>query len=735
MGRKAFALAVIWLSTCCACNSGLDPAHHPSKSGHGVATLSPSPAMMTRPGGILPAYETAAERATRGKFDSNDDYRIQNKQWFAQTEPPEPGRFRPFAEWEPMSTVWTTYTNGMVNTKAVRRMFAEQTIAFVRHSQPVVAARAVVGGDYAGNDFMKALDEYGITASEKKHVQYVKLQNNTIWHIDYSGFPLVDKKTGLVAFADWIYYKARIYDDALPTRLANSYYKATVYRTPFPFEGGNIQADGVGTCATTTRALQNTGYSGLKVRHMLADYVGCDKTLIIKDITDDGTGHIDMFFKWVSVDTVLLGKYEDSITLDYNGDGKMETLPMPGKVASDYAKTYELNKKRMDDDAALFGCVNSAKGSKYKVLRLSMMTRFKDDYGDLPRTFINSTFTNGVNVYPSYATSSCRDPKGKICMKDADCGNGQHCASARCTKGPAASGCDELVKCGAGLQCSKDPLKVALTNQAQAQWQKAMPGYKHVGLRADTIALWSGAIHCITRTVPQGKVAKAIADGKCTGGKCGGVSGGTVQACSQGKDCYGPKWKCDCNVCHGKCANGAACIDDADCSTDGINVPKGGCKIDPKQKCYAGNVKPNSCVNKCGSYDKNAPCQCDDQCSDYNDCCSDYKELCDKGGNPMNAQCDKDAGSTDAGAKDSGCTPQCAGKACGSDGCGGSCGQCPLWNSCNSGVCEPIDAGGSKDTSDTKDPCVPAKAAATTAAAAPAEAARPARCAHQQASA
>ena len=97
-------------------------------------------------------------------------------------------------------------------------------------------------------------------------------------------------------------------------------------------------------------------------------------------------------------------------------------------------------------------------------------------------------------------------------------------------------------------------------------------------------------------------------------------------------------------------------------------------------------------------------CQCDDQCGSYGDCCSDYKELCDKGGKPMNAQCDKDAGSTDAGPtdtgpKDAGCQPQCQGKTCGSDGCGGTCGKCPWGTACaKSGLCQGADdAGGPKD--------------------------------------
>jgi agmatine/peptidylarginine deiminase len=556
------------------------------------ATLGP---LATRP---MPAFRTAAESMLPGAADQSDDYRIAYPEYFAATVPPAPGAYRPYGEWETMTGVWTTYSSGMPSTPAVRRMFAEQTIHFVRDSKPTVTAYVVVANQSIGDDFVKAIDSYGITAAEKQHVKLVTLPNQTIWMMDYSGFPLVHKSTGALAFADWVYYQPRHLDDALGVRIPRQIYDANVYKTPFPFEGGNIQADGVERCATTNRALSNTGYSALKVRNLLARYAGCKTTYIVKDVTDDGTGHIDMFFKWLDTHTVLFGEYGDSVTADIDGDGNAETVPMPGKVAPDYAQTFATNKKRMDDNAALFAAEVAADGKKFVVPRLPMMTRFKDQYGDLPRTFINSTFANGVNVYPSYATSSCQNPNGKVCKVDADCSSGQHCAAGRCTNGPVAAGCDELVGCSGGLACKPDALKKALTQQAQAAWQAAMPGWKHVGLRADTIAMWSGAIHCITRTIPAAKAGKAVPDALCIGGQCNCVPGGATQACSSNATCFGPTWRCPCNICKGACAgSGKACTDDADCSSDGQTVPNGACQIDPTQACYGSGGGSGGCGN------------------------------------------------------------------------------------------------------------------------------------------
>jgi agmatine/peptidylarginine deiminase len=263
---------------------------------------------------LLPAYETAAEKTAGWFADANDKYRIANKPWFANTVPPPPGQFRAMAEWETMQSVWTTYAAGIPGNKPVRRMFAEQTLAFVRDSNPPVQAYVIVGNDSAKSDFTSALKEYGATAQDLAKVTYVILPNQTIWHIDYGVWPLVAKQTGKLAFADFVYYQNRPQDDAIPTRLAQEVWgDATVYRMPFKFEGGNIQADGLGNCATSTRALANTGWSELKVKSVLKRWAACAETVIMKDITDDGTGHIDMFFKWLGPDAVMIGQYDDTI--------------------------------------------------------------------------------------------------------------------------------------------------------------------------------------------------------------------------------------------------------------------------------------------------------------------------------------------------------------------------------------------------------------------------------------
>ena len=571
---------------------------------------------------ILPAYRTAAEAASAALRDEAGDYRNANPQFFAATVPPPQGKYRPFGEWETMQEVWTTYSSGMPGEAAVRRMFAEQTIAFLRHSSPPIDAYVIVNSGALAADFDKAVQSYGITPAEKARITSITLPNQTIWHIDYGAFPLLHKDTGALAFVDWNYYANRHLDDALGVRVPREVYGATVWRVAFPFEGGNIQADGVQQCATTTRALSNTGFSQLKVRNLLQRYAGCNTTYIVKDITDDGTGHLDMFFKWTTPGTVLMSEYTGSITADVDGDGAQETVAIPGKVSPSYGGVFATNAKRMDDNAALFASAKASDGKPFTVHRLPMMTHFVDKFGNVPRTFINSTLTNGVNVYPSYATASCHNPGGAKCIADAGCASGQHCAAGRCTTGAAAQGCDEIVGCPSGQTCKTDGLKVALVAEAQQKWQAAMPGWKHVGLRADTIALWSGAIHCITRTVPKAPAMdKSIADGACVLGKCGCAAGGSQGVCDASSDCFGPEWLCNCTICTGVCASGKACTDDADCSSNGVTVVAGACDFNEKQGCYGlpplqsggggGTTSPCGALSYEGKCDGNSLSYCD----------------------------------------------------------------------------------------------------------------------------
>ena len=106
---------VVGLAALCACAT--QPMAHvaPPAPQVGHVILQAQAEDPSQPGVVLPAYETAAERAALGKADLASDTRNSFKQWYAQTVPPEPGRFRALQEWEPMRDVWTPYSPGITS--------------------------------------------------------------------------------------------------------------------------------------------------------------------------------------------------------------------------------------------------------------------------------------------------------------------------------------------------------------------------------------------------------------------------------------------------------------------------------------------------------------------------------------------------------------------------------------------------------------------------------------------
>ena len=66
-----------------------------------------------------------------------------------------------------------------------------------------------------------------------------------------------------------------------------------------------------------------------------------------------------------------------------------------------------------------------------------------------------------------------------------------------------------------------------------------MPDYQHVGINSDTIASYSGTIHCVSRTIPEGPLTKWIGDGVCNSGTCDAPQYGYTGTDSQ-IPCPGP---------------------------------------------------------------------------------------------------------------------------------------------------------------------------------------------------
>jgi MYXO-CTERM domain-containing protein len=355
------------------------------------------------------------------------------------------------------------------------------------------------------------------------------------------------------------------------------------------------------------------------------------------------------------------------------------------------------NAKRMDDNEALLKSIDLGEDVTMTVYRMVMPNPGDDPgYGEIPRTFINSTLyvsadgTTKLNLWPIYSVDKDREA------------------------------------------------------QALAVWKQAMPDWTHVGINSDQISLYSGAIHCISRTIPALPLEKWVPDGTCVGGSCNNTEGGYTGACISDKQpdpgCWGPKWECACNDCSA-CPMPNGCGDDTCGEGENCQNCAQDCGCGDGQVCSAGVCKVDNCGDdECSDDESCSSCPTDCACGNgtvcslgacvadpcvgitYDGCCFGNVEIYCEEETLVVTECDGVCGwlSTDGwygcggsgnapdGTKPKDCTnpkfdfpPGCAGLQCGDNGGGFSCGTCAEGLECENGQC--IDPVLPTDTSEGED--------------------------------
>lgn len=641
----------------------------------------------------LPAYQLPWEKKVEGKQDWTSAYREAHPQWYTITQPPSVP-FRPMKEWEPMQATLIAYSDYVPSSADIRNPLVASGVQALRTGELWV----VYSDDSARADLASRLSSAGVDASVlENQVKWFQMDNDAIWIMDFGPLAIVTQDSDpKVAFADFRYYYDRYLDDAVPTRLANLV-GTSAYRAPFEYEGGNFQADGEEYCYFSERVYMYTGMSFDAVEKVQQDYFGCQHSVALKDINDDGTGHIDMFFKLCDKHTAVVGEYT---TVDGGA-----------------------NEQRMADNVALLESLAYSDGSAgITVYRMPFPNPGYWQSEKIPRTYINSTFVGNedgslkINIWPIYTTD-------------------------------------------------KD-----LEAEALAVWQEAMPTWEHVGVEVDELSTYSGAIHCVTRTIPALPLEKWVEDGTCVAGACqgDGYTGACLDAGDGFPGCWGPAWACLCDDCsdgdcaipascgNGSCDNGetcwtcaqdcpcaegqlcgvmtqqcsssecgngtcedgescSSCAADCGCS-GGLVCSMGACVSDPcggitYEGCCDGSVsvycEDGDLVRvDCGT----SGCGWDSQ-SEYYDCsqsgsdpsgeflfecrgnydyplgCSD-RECGDNGGGFSCGTCEEGKECSPEGLCVEGCRPFCGTNECGDDGCGGTCGTCAEGVACVEGLCD-----------------------------------------------
>jgi len=544
--------------------------------------------------------------------DESDDKRAAAPQNFAITAPPRSATVRPMVEWEPMQALVFAFPSYALQYPGTYSTFVQ----VAKQASEVGEVWVVVDNAQAENGFKQRLLTAGVSADKLgTSIRFFRQPFDTYWFIDFGPLPLIDAATDTFAFADFRYYQERPLDDGIPTALGRNLPQlgapspVTTYRMPLSVEGGTFQATTTGVCITGSRqiynmsceagvcresilglsleALQTHQYT-LEMKSILARYAGCKDLVVTHSISDDGTGHIDMYLKILDDHRVLIGDYKRPYANEYQRE----------------------NHTLMNDNAAFLAAYVLPDGTHFEVKRMVMPGhRTIDDPWDgtmdVPFTYINSTFFNGLNLWPAYTF----------------------------------------------------PEWVASRDAAAATWREIMPDMTHVWIDAEELSYQSGAIHCVTRTIPRKTAAVWVDDGACDGGSCSAPTDGYDGECTLSQTatdlCFGPEWLCACN----------------DCSRCPVVEEPRPCGSVTAQGCCAGGD-----VLYCerGALAK-IPC----------------------GG----AGCGWNAGQLVYGCGLSGedpsgqvpaacaCVPQCAGKTCGDDGCGGTCGTCAGDGVCVDGTC------------------------------------------------
>jgi len=656
---------------------------------------------------MLPKYKTLSERFPN-KADQYGDFKNAHPEWFGITTAPS-AAVRPAAEWETAQRLMITYSSTTLPAGIKQNL-----VDIVKYGKPVVSIYVIHGTANAKSNFQTLLQNAGVSATG---VNFVQMDNDSIWVRDCGPVSILTQTGSKVAFADFRYYHERIYDDAIPAKLATQW-NVSDYRVPLDFEGGNFMSDTKGNCFASQGILWYNGVGEATVKQYLKDYLGCTNSYFTTPLDGEGTTHIDMAHKLVSDSGVVVGKYT---------------------AAQDAA-----NKTILDNNAAFFESLG------YTVYRMPMANNKDGNF----RTYINSLFVNGVNMVPTYSVDKSLETEAMAVWKQAmptwshvamnsddvikwagaiHCitmtvvsgalqkidanpgyvcpGNGWDCYPGQasgcggvsfegCCDGQTLKYCEnnqlKTMNCGNQPQCGWDAqgkfynCGTAGGADPSGQFPKACSGTctpSCAGKQCGDDGCGGSCGTCPAgQTCNAGQCKPQSCTPVCTGKQCGddgcGGSCGTCPAgqqcqagkCVQGQDpCQGVSWE---GCCDGQtlkyceenqlktinCGNQPQCGWDAqgkfyNCGTAGAADPSG---LSPKE--CKGSCAPNCTGKQCGS-----------------DGCGGSCGICQAG-----LSCSPQGKCVQS------CVPNCTGKQCGDDGCGGSCGSCPVGQQCQAGKCQAV---------------------------------------------
>ena len=254
-----------------------------------------------------------------------------------------------------------------------------------------ITVNADYKGDLSGRDFDTLRQVLG---NDMQRVQLVRQQDQgvlSIWARDWA--PLGAKASdGSLRLLDFNYYRDRGADDATARSLSALLPEAKRVSVPVYNEGGNFMNNTRGLCLMTTRVTDANAVAerdddqvlnAAQIKDYYRTFAGCAQTVIFPRMPYEGTGHIDMWAKFLSDDTVIVAQLRDEI------------VNLPNYSATQKSKVANLQ-KYLETRAAEVSALGLT------VVRVPMPAPVFSKEGDVFRSYTNSLTVNGVVLVPRY---------------------------------------------------------------------------------------------------------------------------------------------------------------------------------------------------------------------------------------------------------------------------------------------------------------------------------------------
>lgn len=226
------------------------------------------------------------------------------------THPPV-SPIRNAAEWEEMQGVLISWKSGY-------ETFLSEIVKYAQEEATVY----IFCND--SNTVKNYLTSHSISTT---NTRYIVASLNSVWIRDYGPNNIYVNDVDSLYLVDWVYNRPRPQDDASPKQFATlmqlPLYQCTQPPTDLVATGGNWVSDGFGTAFSskliltknaTTSSYNQTPKLETDIDNIVHDYLGIERYIKMDVVPYDGIHHIDMHFKLLDEETLLVGQYPNGIS-------------------------------------------------------------------------------------------------------------------------------------------------------------------------------------------------------------------------------------------------------------------------------------------------------------------------------------------------------------------------------------------------------------------------------------